>query len=185
MPDAMIICKRSFLYEKLFEEAGAEVHFVEPEMLCSPLLPRARVLIIPTGFANAQYSTALKYLRACSGGIERFVRSGGVLLVFGPLTDTHDYDWLPVPVRYHGEYTEASDISCESEASLCGSCGDCDGYLEPGEGFEVLARDSRGRPVLCAARYGEGMIFVTSIHEFPSVDFVRFVISKGKPARLV
>ncbi|MBC7079551.1 MAG: hypothetical protein H5T42_03655 [Methanothrix sp.] len=186
MPDAVILCDRSFLYEKLFEEAGADVQFIKPEMLCSPFLPRFRALIIPTGFANQQYSRALRNLRACKEGIENFVRSGGVIVVFGPLVPEHDYDWLPIAIRYRGEYTEAAQInfSCEG-APLCSDSGDCDGYLEPSEGIEVLARDSSGRPVLCTGRYGEGMIFITSIHEFPSADFVRYVISMGKPSKII
>ncbi|MDM7935006.1 MAG: hypothetical protein QUS08_06405, partial [Methanothrix sp.] len=62
MPDIALIGDRSFLFERLFQEIGATYQFLSPEILGSPFLPRYRMVVIPTGFANPQYSRALPAL---------------------------------------------------------------------------------------------------------------------------
>lgn len=186
MPDIALIGDRTFLYEKLFGEAGVQFQFIKPGLLGTPFLPQFRAVIIPTGFANSQYSSALRSLRANKDAVAGFVRAGGVLVVYGPLVPEHDYDWLPLPLKYAGEYCEAQQLSSSGHkcACLCSGKGDCDGHLIPGNGFEVVLRDSTGRPVLAAGRYGEGLIVATTVHEFPSVEFVRWAAERGRPAKI-
>jgi hypothetical protein len=100
MPDIAIIGEKTFLFDKLLAETGREYQFVKPEVLGSPFLPRFRMLMIPTGFANPQYSRALSALRAARSRIAEFLERGGVVTVFGPLVPEHDYEWLPLPHRY-------------------------------------------------------------------------------------
>ena len=98
MPDIAIIGEKTFLFDKLLEDAGREHQFVKPEVLGSPFLPRFRVLVIPTGFANPQYSRALPALRTAKSRIADFLEKGGIVTVFGPLVSEHDYSWLPIPL---------------------------------------------------------------------------------------
>jgi hypothetical protein len=191
MPDIAFIGDRSFLYEKLFKEIGADYQFLMPSVLGSPFLPRFKMLMIPTGFANPQYSESLQALKAASSRIAEFVKAGGVLTVFGPLSTEHSYEWLPLELKYVCEYG-AQDVAdegcaCQYQGCACMSCTltpECDGYLIPGEGFETVLKDSKGRAVLAVGKYGQGLIIVTSIHEFPSTEYLRWGLAQAKQSRI-
>ncbi len=187
MPDIAIIGEKTFLFEKLLEEAEREHQFVKPEVLGSPFLPRFRMVLIPTGFANPQYSKTLPALRAAKSRIADFLERGGVLTVFGPLVPEHDFDWLPLPLKYVEEYetTRLVPVFDHRCAALVGAKeADCDGYLVPGEGFETVLTDSGGRPVLVIGKHGRGKIVATTIHEFPSADYLCWAAEEGEPAKI-
>ena len=187
MPDIAIIGERTFLFDKLLAETGREYQFVKPEVLGSPFLPRFRMVMIPTGFANPQYSRALLALRAAKSRIAEFLERGGVVTVFGPLVPEHDYEWLPLPLRYVGDYRSAdlvprSDHPC---TALPGAkAAECDGYLVPGEGFVTALEDDRGRAVLVVGKFGRGKIIATTIHEFPSAEFLCWGAKEGEAAKI-
>ena len=103
MPDIALIGERTFLYEKLFGECGLSFQFVSPSLLGSPFLPQYKAVILPTGFANPQYSGALLALLRIRSNISSFVKRGGVLTVFGPMVSEHGYEWLPQPLRLRQE----------------------------------------------------------------------------------
>lgn len=186
MTDIAIIGVRSFLYEKLFEQLKISHQFLSPAILTSPFLPRYRSLLIPTGFANPQYSTALPALRSAKSRIAEFVRKGGVLTIFGPMIEEHDYDWLPVSLKYVCELgsrrIEASDDGCSCILST--NIPECDGYLIPGEGFRTILEDEMGRAVLAIAEFGAGLIVATSIHEFPAAEYIKWALERASPAKL-
>jgi hypothetical protein len=187
MTDIAIIGEKTFLFEKLLDETGREYAFVKPEILGSPFLPRFRMVVIPTGFANPQYSKVLPALKASKSRIAEFLEKGGVLTVFGPLVPEHEYEWLPLSLKYIGEYENTelvptSDHRCNSLVDA--KAADCDGYLIPGEGFETALRDSKGRSVLVIGKFGRGKIVATTIHEFPSVDYLCWAAEEGEPAKI-
>lgn len=186
MSDIAFIGESSFLYQKLFAEAGVSYQFVSADLLGSPFLPRFKVIIIPTGFANPLYSKALAGLQRASSRVADFVRGGGILTVFGPMVAEHRYDWLPLPLEYVCELgsQSISPSSHECTCILCTSTPECDGFLIPGQGFETVLKDGKGRAVLVAGRLGEGLILATSVHEFPSVKFMRWAVSRAKEAKL-
>ena len=187
MPDIAIIGEKTFLFEKLLEEAGRDHSFVKPEVLGSPFLPRFRMVVIPTGFANPQYSKTLPALKAAKSGIAEFLKRGGIVTVFGPLVPEHEYDWLPLPLKYVGEYGNTDLVPASDHPSSCifASCAaECDGYLVPGEGFETILKDARGRPVLAVGMYGRGKIVATTIHEFPSAEYLCWGAGEGEPAKI-
>jgi len=186
MPDVALIGNKNFLFEKLFEEAGVGFQFINPEVLGSPFMPKFKLLIVPTGFANTQYSKALPALRRSKSAIASFVLAGGVLLVYGPLVLLHDFDWLPLALQYNGEYSEAEDVSATDHqfSCLCSGSADCDGYLVAGEEFETVMTDSRGRSIMVVGRLGEGLIVATTIHEFPTREFICLAAKLAKPAKI-
>lgn len=186
MSDIAIIGERTFLYEKLFADLGVSVQFLSPGILGSPFLPRFKAIMIPTGFANQEYSKTLPALRRVKSNISYFVKNGGVLTVFGPMVPEHDYDWLPVPLRYVGELSSRSVAASENECSclLCTSTPECDGYLIPGEGFETVLKDEKDRAILVRASFGEGLIVATSVHEFPAAEYIKWALGRAKPAKL-
>jgi hypothetical protein len=186
MTDIALIGERNFLYEKLFQELGVTYHFLHASILRSPFLPQFKMVMIPTGFANSQYSDTLSSLERLKSRLAEFVSKGGILTVFGPLVPEHNYDWLPIPLKYIGEYTPREVQPSEHEsACLCDTPRpECDGYLIPGEGFRTVLEDDRDRAIIVAANYGNGMIVATSVHEFPAAEFIRWALTKAKPAMI-
>jgi hypothetical protein len=185
MPDIALIGDRSFLFEKLLDEIKASYQFLSPAVLGSPFLPKFKMIMIPTGFANPQYSSALPVLERCKSNIANFVKEGGILTIFGPLVLEHTYDWLPLPLKYVCELgsqnTAASDHECS--CLCCTSTPECDGFLIPGVGFETVLKDSKERAIIVSGRYGEGIIVATSVHEFPGVEYIRWALGEAKPSK--
>ncbi len=185
MPDIAVISDRSFLFEKLFQDLGVSYQFLQPSILGSPFLPQYKMVLIPTGFAHTQYSKALPALQRTRSNIAEFVRNGGVLTVFGPMVE-HNYEWLPLKLKYVCEYGSHTVEPSEDECSclLCTLTPECDGYLVPGEGFDTVLKDSKDRSILVVGKYGEGLIVATSVHEFPAGDYIKWALGKAKPARI-
>jgi hypothetical protein len=186
MPDIALIGERTFLYEKLFGELGTSCQFLSAGVLGSPFLPQYKMVMIPTGFANPQYSKTLPALQRMRSNISDFVKRGGILTVFGPMVPEHEYDWLPLKLKYIcelGTHDVAPPVH-ECSCLLCTSTPECDGYLLPGEGFETAVCDEKGRAILVTARYGEGLIVATSVHEFPAAEYIKWALSQAKPAKL-
>ncbi len=186
MPDIALIGERTFLFEKLFQDLGVTFQFLQPGILGSPFLPRYKMIMIPTGFANPQYSMTLPALQRQKSNIGKFVRSGGLLTVFGPLVPEHDYDWLPLKLKYVCEYGPQEVAPSEHVCScmLCTLTPECDGYLIPGEGFETVLKDAKGRTILAMGKYGDGLIVATSVHEFPAADYIRWALSNARESKI-
>jgi hypothetical protein len=186
MSDIALIGERTFLFESLFKDLGVSYQFLQPGILGSPFLPNYRMVMIPTGFANPQYSKTLPALQRAKSSIAGFVKRGGVLTVFGPLVPEHDYSWLPMPLKYVCELGLQRITATDHECSclLCTLTPECDGYLLPGEGFETILKDSRERAILVMAKYGDGLIVATSVHEFPAAEYIKWALEKARPAKL-
>jgi hypothetical protein len=186
MSDIALIGERTFLYEKLFADLGVSFQFLSSAVLGSPFLPKFKVVLIPTGFANPEYCKTLPALLRMKSNISDFVKKGGVLTVFGPMVAEHNYDWLPLPLCYVCELSSRCVASSEHECSclLCTSTPECDGYLIPGEGFETVLKDEKDRAVLVRAKFGEGLIVATSVHEFPAAQYLKWALGRAKPAKL-
>lgn len=168
------------MFSRLIEDCGACCEMVTPHMLASPFWRGRFVsLIVPTGFANPAYSNLLPALRAASGRIRRFVENGGRLLVFGAGCCREDaYDWLPFPVTYSFAYgPRAVHFNGESDYNVLFSEYDltaveCDGSF-PAHGGETLAASAAGEALLIGKAVGDGVILISSIHEYPSRDFLK------------
>jgi hypothetical protein len=186
MPDIALLGEKSFLFEKLFMELGVSCQFLSPGILGSPFLPQYKMILIPTGFANSQYSKLLPALQGLRSKVAAFVWKGGVLTVFGPLVPEHGYDWLPLQLKYICEYGSQciAPLDCECSCLVCTTTPECDGYLIPGEGFETILKDGEGRAILVMGKYGEGLIVATSVHEFPAGEYIKWALEKAKPTKL-
>lgn len=186
MPDIALIWDRPTIFEKYLSGLGFGTLVVSPGAFGTPFLPRFRLAVIPTGFANPQYSSVLPALRKGKGILGSFVSGGGALLVFGALVPEYTYDWLPVPFQYVQRYSrvklnkvamhDASMISEEEEV-------DCDGYLK-GAGWNTVLTDGTGETVLAVLSHGHGIIIVTTIHEYPSQRFIRWLLDGARGSRL-
>jgi glutamine amidotransferase-like uncharacterized protein len=176
-------------FNRYIEECGITCELVTPQMLAAPFYRGSfHCLIIPTGFANPAYSNLLPALRAASARIKKFVETGGNLLVFGAAADRPDaYDWLPFSVVYQHEcHPRRVDCSSSSDAGTLiddynPQCIECDGSFPFHEGTQVGIAELCD--VIIEKRLGDGRIVVTSVHEYPSRDFLKNFCSSGKESR--
>ncbi|ADN36455.1 conserved hypothetical protein [Methanolacinia petrolearia DSM 11571] len=163
-------------------DIGGEI--ITPQMLATPFYKgRLVAVLIPTGFGNPAYSGLMPALKATSGRIRKFVEKGGRALVFGAMYEKEGcYDWLPFKVKYTHEYFN-SPVITKGDSDYCGIVKDfnengieCDGYFPEYEG-ECIAETADGRCIMIEKKMGDGFFIVTSIHEFPSRDFLTGICS--------
>lgn len=157
---------------------------VTPQMLATPFYKgRLVAIIIPTGFGNSAYSGLMPALKATSNRIRKFVEKGGRALVFGAMSENEGcYDWLPFKVKYIHEYFN-SPVKTDEKSDYCNIAKDfnedgieCDGYFPEFEG-DCIAETPDGRCIMIEKPFGKGCFIITSIHEFPSRDFLAKICS--------
>jgi hypothetical protein len=174
-------------FNRFIEECGISCELVTPHMLAAPFFRSTfNCLIIPTGFANPAYSNLLPALRASSSRIRRFVENGGSLLVFGAAADKPDaYDWLPFSAVYrhdcHPRRIEIQPGSCTGTMidDYDPRAIECDGVFPAHEGKSAGVSDASD--VIIEKQFGRGRIVITSIHEYPSRQFLKSFCAEGVP----
>jgi hypothetical protein len=144
--------------------------------------------MIPTGFANKEYTNTGKGVERNGKHIKKFVENGGNLIVFGPMVPEYDYPWLPFKLKYVQKQEETivkkegeHDAHClvrDPEISI-----EFDGYFTETDG-NVLFRDENGNPLMVSKKIGNGMIIATTIHEYPSGDFLKWIVETGKRTKI-
>ncbi|HIE31785.1 MAG TPA: hypothetical protein EYP67_05310 [Methanosarcinales archaeon] len=178
MIDVTLVWDGDLLFEKLFVEHGLSYQRVPSSALGTRFLPTSRVLIIPTGFANRQYTKIAGGIEANKRFFDRFVEEGGVLVVYGALNPEYTYRWLPFTLKYREQYGAVDIEVVQEHGCACifeGDRAECDGYFIETDGDIILTGD--GSPVLVAKEHGNGMIIATTIHEFPSGAFLRWAVA--------
>jgi hypothetical protein len=112
------------------------------------------------------------------------VESGGSLLVFGAAADKPEaYDWLPFRVVYRHDCHPRSIVFAagSSTRSLIDdydpSAIECDGTFPEHEGGGTGTCESAA--VIIEKRVGRGIVVVTSIHEYPSRQFLKDFCAGG------
>jgi hypothetical protein len=175
MSDVIILWDCPLLFEKLFLEYGLECSRALSTSLGTPYLPPCKILILPTGFANKQYTKTGVGLERGKRSLESFVTKGGTLLIFSPLVPEYEYEWLPFSLKYIMEENPCTPRPVgEHEAqklveNIIPPAG-CDGYFSETDA-QVVLEDDRGRPIMVVKEIGEGMIVATTIHELPAAGF--------------
>ncbi len=174
-----LVWDKKTLFVRYIEECGVSCELLTPHMIAAPFYRgRFVTLIVPTGFANPEYSGLLPALKAAAPRIKRFVEAGGNLLVFGAASTREDaYSWLPFPLRYHHSYGSVKlridhDHPAISLVEGCDTgCIECDGYFTEYQGTVIAS--ASGNPVMIAQRTGKGEVVAATIHEYPSPAFIR------------
>lgn len=173
------------VFKRLIEDTGAVCELVTPQLLAAPFFRgRYVTLIVPTGFANRRYSCLLPALKAASSRINAFLNNGGRMLVYGAGDERPDsYEWLPFAVSYKKEYTSCR-VSAEGDGEQLGllegfddGVVDCDGWFPSHDGTAILSCE--GRAVCIRKTVGSGVVFVTSVHEYPSRCFLSSFCGAG------
>jgi hypothetical protein len=174
-----LIWDQKILFSRYIEDCGVSCELLTPHMIAAPFYRGKFVtLIIPTGFANPEYSLLLPALKAAAPRIRRFVEGGGNLLVFGAASTREDaYSWLPFRLHYHHTYGQVEPtMECEHPGTTLlegyeSGPVESDGFFTDHEGT-VIARAS-GRPVIITRTVGKGEIIAATIHEYPSRSFIQ------------
>lgn len=203
VPRLGIIWDSPIMFTRLAEDCGYAAELVTPHLLAAPFFRRSyAAVIVPGGFANPAYCTVLPALRACQTRIRRFVTDGGVVLTFGAGGDRPDaYDWVDSDLRYRFGFFEGTPDTGADPAAACitASCSDTisfDGVFDlpdpdrsawmgapegdPAKG-PVISIKVGGNPVLIDYPMGKGRFILTTIHEYPSREFLSgFCSSSGE-----
>jgi hypothetical protein len=87
------------------------------------------------------------------------------------------YRWLPFTLKYREQYgavdiEAAEDRSHECSCIFDGTRAECDGYFTETDGDVILT--GGGMPILVAKEHGDGIIVATTIHEFPTGEFLKW-----------
>lgn len=188
MTDVMLVWDSPILFEKLFKEHGMTCMRLDGAALGTPFLPASKCLILPTGFANPAYSKVRRAIENKGNKLVDFVKKGGTLLIFGPLVSSYSYEWLPFGLEYVEKHeqvflnqVDSGDVPCI--VSDFSEPVECDGYFSKTDAT-VLLENERKRSVMIKKEIGEGLVVASTIHEFPSGDFMKYVVEKGAPSRI-
>ncbi|MBN1134609.1 MAG: hypothetical protein JXA38_06840 [Methanosarcinaceae archaeon] len=188
MTDILLLWDTPLLFEKLFIEYNLKCQRTSSSAICTPFLPPCKCVLIPTGFANPMYTKILEGIEKNKRVFEKFVKKGGILVVFGPMVNEYYYEWLPMRLKYiqkhgsnliqkvveHDAQSLVPDISVPVES---------DGYFSETDS-NVLFNNNDGKPIMVASEFGEGMVIATTIHEFPSSNFLSWVVNRAKMTKI-
>ena len=175
MSDVILLWDSPLLFEKLFLEYGLECTRAVSSSVGTPYLPACKILILPTGFANKQYTKTGVGLERSKNSLEKFVSKGGTLLIFSPLVPKYEYEWLPFTLEYIMEDNQCiPEHVGEHEAqklieNIIPPVG-CDGYFSKTDA-EIALKDDKDRAIMVVKEIEDGMIVATTIHEFPAAQF--------------
>ncbi|MDK2891930.1 hypothetical protein [Methanohalophilus sp.] len=186
MTDVLLLWDKPLLFEKLFREHGYEHMRVDGNALGTPFLPATRCLIVPTGFANTAYTKVYRGIENKGSQVVAFVKKGGVLVVFGACVSAYNYNWLPFELTYVEEHMQIPVEVVDKEMGYIISVPlevYCDGYFSKTDG-DVILRDKQGRALMVKKKIGDGLVIATTVHEFPTKEFLKYVVEKGKHARI-
>ncbi len=172
--------------EKLLLEYGFDCMRIDPTALGSRYLPQFNMIVIPTGFANSEYTAILTQLNRKKQFFMDFLHNGGNVLVFGAAIDRYDYDFLPCNMSYVKQYGQVK-LEASGEAgniiTANGEIQECDGYFEGDAGEhdeneqsdDTILLNDDGNCIMSVSHYGKGRLVVTSLHEYPPKDFITWL----------
>jgi hypothetical protein len=173
------------VFTRFIEDCGVQCELVTPQLLAAPFFRgHYSTLVVPTGFANRKYSSLLPALKAASPRIRSFLEKGGRMLVYGAGDAREDaYSWLPFPVSYHMEYRTCRIGILEDGEHVSILEGynpekvDCDGWFSDHGGDPLMTCGDR--TVCIREKVGEGVVYVTTIHEYPARCFISSFCEAG------
>ena len=182
-----LLWDRDTPFEQYLTDRGFDCEVVTPKMVAAPFFSwkSCRLVLVPAGFGNQFFSGVLEDLRANSMLITDFVKAGGTLLVSGALSYGDAYNWLPRKLSYvRAEQTVNIERMSQNKAATIVERDECmcDGYFEDvGADWDVILAvkmDAEEKAILVAAEYGAGEIIATTIHEYPTEQFITYCLER-------
>ena len=104
MPGITLIRDCEPLFEKLFVEHGSSYQRTPSNAIGTLFLPGSVAVIVPTGFANPQYTRILCGIEANKSFFDGFVNKASVLAVYGARVPKYSYRWLSFMLAYREQY---------------------------------------------------------------------------------
>ena len=203
MKRAALIWDSPLLFSRLLSDSGYQCDEVTPHLLAAPFFRgNYSVIVVPGGFGEPKYSRVLPALKALAPRFKRYVSNGGIVLLFGAASENQDvYQWLISGISYHFGFFEAEIIPKHSESTsttpllpVADKDSDSsnvyyfDGYLTCDETvphpFQVLASAVYPDtcievPVCISIQKENGVIFISTIHEYPTPTFLAQITHDG------
>jgi hypothetical protein len=188
MTEVMLVWDNPLLFEKLFKEHNIECQRIVSDSIGTPFTPPCKCVVIPTGFANKDYTKILPGIERNAKSFETFVRAGGNLVVFSPMVPKYNYGWLPMELEYIQQQQVTTICKTTDHQAQClieDSCAEVefDGYFSKTDGEVVFSNDA-GNPLMVVKELGNGRIIATTIHEFPSGKFLKWINETAKLSKI-
>ncbi|MDD2439771.1 MAG: hypothetical protein PHD41_06120 [Methanosarcinaceae archaeon] len=188
MTDVILLWDSPLLFEKLFLEYGLECTRALSASIGTPYLPPCKVLIVPTGFGNENYTKIRAGIERNKKAFERFVEKGGILLVFSPLVPEYNYEWLPFKLKYELEENSCTPVPVgehEAQKLVEGSHPPLgfDGYFSESEA-KVVLEDEKGRAVMVVWEAGKGLVVASTVHELPAKEFFKCKVCGARKVKI-
>ncbi len=188
MTEVMLIWDNPLLFEKLFKEHDIKCQRIVADSIGTPFTPPCKCVVIPTGFANKEYTNILPGIERNAKSFENFVRKGGNLIIFSPVVPEYSYRWLPMELEYKQKHQITKICKDEDHEAQClvdNKCSEVefDGYFSKTEG-KVVYSSNEGMPLMVVKELGEGKIIATTIHELPSGEFLKWITETAKKSKL-
>lgn len=187
--DVILLWDNQLLFEKLFLEKNLKCTRIISSAIGTPYLPACNCIIIPTGFANIEYTKILSGIEGNKAKFERYVKKGGVLCVFGPMVNRYEFEWIPMNISYVQKH-EATLIqkrgthAAQSIIKDFSNIVEHDGHFLNVDEKYIILKNSNNNPVMVVKEFGEGLIILTTIHEVPSIDFLGWLVERGKNIKI-
>lgn len=178
MADVLMLWDKQILFEKLFIEYGIKCQRISASSIGTPFLAPCKCMLIPTGFANTQYTSIEKSLFMNRDKIQKFVEKGGTLLTFGPMVSEYNYEWLPFKLKYAQEQNKTTIKKLSDEVCIVEDENtevEYDGYF-PETDAKVVITDIYDRSIMVTKKIGNGIVIASTIHELPSQEFLKYII---------
>ena len=203
MKRTAIIWNSPLLFSRLLSDCGYQCDEITPHLLAAPFFRGDfSLMVIPSGFGDSKYSCVLPALKALSSRFKRYISRGGVLLLFGAVSERQDvYQWLVPGITYHFGFFDAEVTPFSSESSshpllpieyssnqdgTRSNIYSLDGYLICHEAsipypIQVLATVLHPSthaqvPVFVRIPFEKGVVFISTIHEYPTPAFLMGLI---------
>ncbi|WP_094226799.1 hypothetical protein [Methanolobus psychrotolerans] len=188
MTEVMLIWDNPLLFEKLFKEHNIKCQRIVSDSIGTPFISPCKCVVIPTGFANKDYTNILPGIERNATRLEKFVREGGNLVIFSPIVHSYKYEWLPMELEYVQQQEVTTVCKVKDHEAQCliedtENEVEFDGFFSKTDA-EVVFSDKSGNPLMVVKELGNGRIIATTIHEFPSGKFLKWINETAKKTRL-
>lgn len=204
MSDIFIVWDSRLFLENFLKESVLSVLTVNPNLISAPHLKKPKMIIIPSGFGNPEYSKVSEIIIKKKSFFKNYLNEGGILFFFSPLFDNYDFSQFGIDLIYIKKdikvpldsklvtTSEGISFDClpdksEKNKNENGNKNQllmyCDGYFAKKEDKNEInkikiLKEQNGQALFIYKKEGNGHIFCASFHELPNPDLFKNIIQK-------